>query len=171
MKAYRYMRAYGASRGTALRCVFRVPRRAVQRLFRIACLVAFLIAAYSATWMFFPESAMPPTPEYHGWVFEPQPSPPTPLAIEATAYCSCPICCGDWADGFTATGTRATEGRTLAADPAIFSAGTCLALGKLGHRIVEDTGSAILGWRVDVYFDSHQAALDFGRQFVSWGVC
>ena len=29
---------------------------------------------------------------------------------------------------------------------------------------VEDTGKAIRGRMVDIYFDSHQEALEFGRQ-------
>ena len=34
-----------------------------------------------------------------------------------TAYCPCSICCGEYASGYTATGTFATEGRTIAVDP------------------------------------------------------
>ena len=34
-----------------------------------------------------------------------------------TAYCPCPKCCGKYANGITASGTVATEGRTVAMDP------------------------------------------------------
>ena len=102
-------------------------------------------------------------------LFQPAPAPKIHI-IEATAYCACPICCGVYSDGRTASGTWATEGRTIAADPMLFAAGTCLAF-EFGHRIVEDTGKAIVGGIVDVYFDTHQAALEFGRRFVSWGTC
>jgi 3D (Asp-Asp-Asp) domain-containing protein len=49
--------------------------------------------------------------------------------------------------------------------------GTCLSLPWVGERIVEDTGSAITGTRVDVYFDSHAEALRFGRQLLVAGRC
>lgn len=36
-----------------------------------------------------------------------------------------------------------------------------------GHPyIVEDTGGAIKGHRIDIYFESHEAALEFGVQEV-----
>ena len=151
-----------------------VPRRAWRALLVVAfaVYVAAILAwcAVEVGTLFAPAPMPQPFPAYYA-VFEAPPAPPVPVPLEATAYCACPICCGSWADGRTATGTWATEGRTVAADPRLFAAGTCLALGDIGRRIVEDTGSAILGWRVDVYFDSHQAALNFGRRFVSWGRC
>ena len=36
----------------------------------------------------------------------------------------------------------------------------------LGYRIVEDTGSAIKGHRIDIYFEAHEEALEFGLQEV-----
>ncbi len=145
----------------------RIPRRAARLLFWGSLYVAWVVfLCWPVPGPTLPEISPTTSP-----IFEPASAPTAVVPLEATAYCACPICCGRWADGWTASGTRATAGRTLAADPALFSAGTCLALGELGHRIVEDTGSAILGARVDVYFDTHQEALDFGRRFVSWGVC
>ena len=84
-----------------------------------------------------------------------------------TAYCACPICCGkDYDDpeyGITATGTVATEGRTIAVDPEVIPYGSIIYIGS--HRYVaEDCGGVIRGNVIDIYMDSHDAALEFGRQ-------
>ncbi|SEG20162.1 3D (Asp-Asp-Asp) domain-containing protein [Eubacterium ruminantium] len=85
--------------------------------------------------------------------------------FEATAYCSCSYCCGK-SDGITASGTYATAGRTVAADTSVFPFGTRLLIN--GHvYVVEDVGGAIGGYRLDIYFDSHQDALNWGRRTVS----
>lgn len=150
---------------------FRVPRRAVQRLFRIATTATIVILAVIAALWPKPPPRMPRTFPTHYAVFEPELIPAPHVPLEATAYCSCPICCGRWSDGWTASGTRATAGRTLAADPTWFPFGACLAIEDLGRRFVEDTGSAIVDGRIDVYFEDHREALEFGRQFVSWSDC
>ena len=80
-----------------------------------------------------------------------------------TAYCPCVKCCGK-SDGITATGTKATEGRTIAVDPRKIPYGTEVEIEGVGVRIAEDCGGAIKGNRIDLYFDSHQDALNFGRQ-------
>ena len=80
-----------------------------------------------------------------------------------TAYCSCSKCCGK-TTGRTATGTQATAGRTVAA-PSKFAFGTKLNIG--GHiYTVEDRGGAIKGNRIDVYFNSHSAALQWGVKYL-----
>lgn len=83
-----------------------------------------------------------------------------------TAYCSCPICCGIYSNvenPTTASGTTATQGRTIAADTSVFPFGTQLVINGQVYT-VEDRGGAIVGNRIDVYFNSHQEALMFGRQ-------
>lgn len=83
-----------------------------------------------------------------------------------TAYCACPICCGAYSNmenPRTASGTRATANRTIAADTSVFPFGTELVINGQVY-VVEDRGGAIQGNRIDVFFDSHQAALNFGRQ-------
>ncbi len=150
----------------------RVPKRALKLLMLSAVVIVAVLSALVP-----PEDTLPGcpygphTPDRLSWVWQPSLDPMPGVPLEATAYCACPICCGSWADGRTATGTWATEGRTMAADPFFFAAGTCLALEGLGHRIVEDTGSAILDLHIDIFFRSHQDALEFGRQFVTWGKC
>lgn len=86
--------------------------------------------------------------------------------FEATAYCACPKCCGKWADGITASGTKATAKRTIAVDSNIIPLGSKVEIEGMGIYIAEDTGSAIKGKIIDIYFDTHEEALKFGRQKV-----
>lgn len=86
-----------------------------------------------------------------------------------TAYCPCEKCCGAYANGYTATGAKATQGVTIAADPDVLPMGTKIELD--GHTYtVQDTGGAIAGNRLDLYFDSHEDALRWGVQekIVRW---
>lgn len=82
--------------------------------------------------------------------------------LELTAYCACEDCCGK-ADGITSTGTKATAGRTIAVDPNIIPYGSKVVIN--GHTyIAEDCGGSINGNRIDVYFDTHTEAKNFGRK-------
>ena len=86
-----------------------------------------------------------------------------------TAYCPCEKCCGAYANGYTATGEKATQGVTIAADPDVLPMGTEIELD--GHTYtVQDTGGAIAGNRLDLYFDSHEDALQWGvrEKIVRW---
>lgn len=93
----------------------------------------------------------------------------------ATAYCPCEECCGIWSAEHpsrdkdyvqrTSSGTIPEEGRTISADWGVLPKGSEVVIN--GHPyIVEDTGGAIKGNRIDVYFESHEAALEFGVQEV-----
>lgn len=93
----------------------------------------------------------------------------------ATAYCPCVECCGIWSAEHpsrdadyvqrTSSGTIPEEGRTIAADWSVLPEGSEVIIG--GHPyIVEDTGGAIKGHRIDIYFESHEPALEFGVQEV-----
>ena len=80
-----------------------------------------------------------------------------------TAYCSCSKCCGK-TTGRTASGTKATAGRTVAASSK-FAFGTKLNIG--GHiYTVEDRGGAINGNRIDIYVNSHSQALQWGVKYL-----
>lgn len=83
--------------------------------------------------------------------------------FKITHYCPCSKCCGKWADGITATGTKATQGRTIAVDPDVIPYGTEVMVvyedGSEAVYIAEDCGGAIQGNRIDIYMDSHEAAL------------
>lgn len=82
-----------------------------------------------------------------------------------TAYCPCEKCCGVWADGITATGTKATQGKTIAVDPSLIELGSVVyfdGIDGFGGYVAEDTGGAIKENRIDIYFDNHQDALEWG---------
>ena len=87
--------------------------------------------------------------------------------FKLTAYCPCAKCCGK-TDGITATGTTATDGRTVAVDPALIPYGATVTVyfadGTLHSYIAEDCGGGIKGNRLDIYFNDHQTALQFGVQ-------
>lgn len=86
-----------------------------------------------------------------------------------TAYCPCEKCCGAYANGYTATGEKATQGVTIAADPDVLPMGTKIELD--GHTYtVQDAGGAIAGNRLDLYFDNHEDALRWGvrEKIVRW---
>lgn len=76
--------------------------------------------------------------------------------FKLTGYCPCEKCCGKWADGYTATMTKATEGRTIAVDPNIIPLGSHVIINGQEY-IAEDTGSAINQNRIDIYKDSHSS--------------
>ena len=78
------------------------------------------------------------------------------------AYCPCTYCCGK-SNGITATGTIATAGRTIAVDPKIIPLGSTVIINGREY-IAEDTGGGIRGYKVDIFFDSHKEALQFGKQ-------
>lgn len=79
-----------------------------------------------------------------------------------TAYCPCAKCCGK-SDGVTASGVKAVEGITVAMDKSI-PFGTKIYIDGVGERIAQDRGGAIKGNKIDLYFDSHEDALKWGRQ-------
>jgi 3D (Asp-Asp-Asp) domain-containing protein len=93
---------------------------------------------------------------------------------EITAYCTCIKCCGVWSEehpkwegtGYvqkTASGTIPTEGRTVAVDPSVIPMGATVIINGVSY-VAEDTGSKVKGNVVDVYFESHEDAREFGRQ-------
>jgi len=94
-----------------------------------------------------------------------------------TAYCPCTKCCGIWSAAHprrigtdyiqkTASGTIPTDGRTAGADTNILPFGTVVMID--GHEyIIEDTGNAAWGKKlIDVYFDTHEEAIIFGKRTV-----
>lgn len=146
----------------------RVKRANPIRAASLAVLLAGALAFAVASWDTEP---LPCADHRTGRIFQPSNPPDAPPLVRVTAYCHCPVCCGQWADGFTASGARAIEGTTIAADPEYWPMGTCLSLPGIGERIVQDTGSAIVGPRLDVYFDSHLDALEFGVRWLMTGEC
>ena len=92
------------------------------------------------------------------------------LVMEATAYCHGTV---------TATGTRPTVGRTVAADTRILPYGTKLVIDGVSGYVVEDCGNYwsdkkapsgyykhIRGNRIDLFVSDYEAAIQFGRRKV-----
>lgn len=91
--------------------------------------------------------------------------PTNTMTVVATAYCSCSKCCGEWADGITASGKKAKANHTIAVDRNVIPLGTRVLYNGIEY-VAEDTGGAIKGNRIDIYFDSHSDALKFGRRTI-----
>ena len=72
-----------------------------------------------------------------------------------TGYCPCSACCGK-STGITASGTQATEGRTIAA-PSNFAFGTKLIIDGQVYT-VEDRGGAVNGNHIDMFYNDHYTA-------------
>ena len=84
-----------------------------------------------------------------------------------TAYCPCSKCCGK-TTGRTASGTKATAGRTVAASSK-FAFGTKLNIG--GHiYTVEDRGGVVNGNKIDIFVNTHAEALQWGVRYMNVSV-
>ncbi|WP_202081435.1 3D domain-containing protein [Caldalkalibacillus salinus] len=66
--------------------------------------------------------------------------------------------------GMTSSGTRASDGRTIAVDPNIIPIGTWVYIDGVGLRRAEDIGGAVRGNKIDVYFEDHNQAVSFGTR-------
>ena len=81
-----------------------------------------------------------------------------------TAYCPCRRCCGRYDDGITASGHIINVGDRFVASPPEFAFGTIMNIPNYGTVKVLDRGGAIKGNRLDVFFATHQEALQWGVQ-------
>lgn len=90
-----------------------------------------------------------------------------------TAYCPCCKCCGKWginrpldANGsaivVTASGEYAKENWTVAADTNVLPFGTRIYINGFEYE-VQDRG--VTGRSIDIYFNDHEDALNFGVQY------
>lgn len=107
----------------------------------------------------------------------PVPSEPEPESLGEfvlTAYCPCVKCCGEWSAEHpsrvgtdyiqkTASGTIPTAGRTISVDTSVIPFGTTVII-RGREYVAEDRSGAIKGNRIDIFFDDHDEALEFGRQ-------
>lgn len=85
--------------------------------------------------------------------------------VVTSAYCSCSICCGQWAGGPTASGAMPKADHTIAVDASdpFVPMGTRIIMGGKEY-VVEDTGAfARYGVQFDIYFGSHEAASRWGH--------
>ncbi len=101
----------------------------------------------------------------------PEKSLPLPLATKSivctlTAYTAGYESTGKWPGekgyDITSTGQKAIQGLSIAVDPQVIPYGTPVYIPGLGVRIADDTGGAISGNRIDVFYNRVKTALDFG---------
>ena len=95
------------------------------------------------------------------------------IRMRVTAYCPCPKCCGEYSDGVTACGYKIRPGDTFVAADRRYSFGTEMLIpGYSNGRAVKvlDRGGAIKGNRLDVFFATHQEALEWGVKYLEVSV-
>jgi cystine transport system substrate-binding protein len=83
----------------------------------------------------------------------PPPKPGGTMSVYATGYCL---------KGSTATGLPAGPG-IVATDPSVIPLGTRMTIPGYGEGVAADTGGAVQGARIDVWFKSCSDAAAFGR--------
>jgi len=87
------------------------------------------------------------------------------IKMRVTAYCPCEKCCGEYSDGVTACGHRIQPGDAFVAADKNYAFGTQMSIpGYNNNQPVKvlDRGGAIRGDRLDVFFHSHEEALQWG---------
>jgi len=96
---------------------------------------------------------------------------PKTIKVKLTAYCSCKICCGKYANGRTSIGKRASILNGVAADPDKLHYGTMIYIPNVGYKVVDDCGAAMRISsskgiiQIDIRMRTHKEARDFG---VKW---
>jgi len=87
------------------------------------------------------------------------------VKMQVTAYCPCPECTGTGSPGITASGHKIQTGDVFVAADKRYSFGTEMIIpGYNDDQPVEvlDRGGAIKGNRIDVFFPTHEEALEWG---------
>lgn len=85
------------------------------------------------------------------------------IEVYVTHYCACTICCGEGADGTTASGKKAVSGIVAMSEDYPF--GTQIEIDGVLYT-VEDRGGAITGNDVDIYVPTHNEAIRRGAKTV-----
>lgn len=86
--------------------------------------------------------------------------------VVTSGYCSCPVCCGIWSGGPTASGVYPTANHTIAVDASnpFVPMGTKVVMNGVEY-VVEDTGGfARNGVQFDIYYGDHASASAHGHQ-------
>ncbi len=102
------------------------------------------------------------------------------IEATATAYCLCQKCCGKSPSspgyGVTASGLKIIPGtgmKVIAVDPKVIPLGSKVYVQGLngawdyGYAVAGDTGGAIKSMKIDLYMDSHEETLSWGRKKVN----
>ncbi len=87
------------------------------------------------------------------------------LTMVATAYDGCYECNKPYYGYPSYIGLPLARG-IVAVDPKVIPMGTKLYVEGYGNAIAADQGNAIKGYRIDLYFDTHQQALNYGMKTV-----
>ena len=85
--------------------------------------------------------------------------------FKLTFYCACSTCCGAFSSGYTASGTFAAEGRTIAVDKRKIPLGSKVFIEGYGWFIAEDVGGAIKDNKIDIFKSTHQGCLQEGVKY------
>jgi 3D (Asp-Asp-Asp) domain-containing protein len=91
------------------------------------------------------------------------------VRMRVTAYCPCPKCCGKYSDGQTACLHKIHSGDAFVAADKKYGFGTEMLIPGYnnGEPVkVLDRGGAIYGDRLDVFFNSHEEALEWGVKYI-----
>ncbi len=80
------------------------------------------------------------------------------MSVQATAYTA--------TGNRTATGTWPNEG-TIAVDPSVIPLGSTVYIPGYGYARAEDTGGAIKGKIIDLYYDSKSECINWGRRNIT----
>ena len=86
--------------------------------------------------------------------------------VVTSGYCNCPICCGQWSGGPTASGAYPQANHTIAVDASnpFVPMGTHVIMNGVEY-VVEDTGNfAQYGVQFDVFYGGHASASAHGHQ-------
>lgn len=85
------------------------------------------------------------------------------VTFVTTAYCPCSKCC-EKSDGITASGVKAQAGHTIAA-PSSYYFGQQIEIDGIIYT-VEDRGGAIKNNKIDIFFNTHSEAQNYGVRTV-----
>lgn len=91
------------------------------------------------------------------------------VLMRVTGYCPCSQCCGVFSDGITANNHPIQPGDTFVAADKSYPFGTEMMIQgyNTGQPVeVTDRGGAIKGNRLDLFFHTHQEALQWGVQYL-----
>ncbi|MFH1718952.1 MAG: 3D domain-containing protein [Planctomycetota bacterium] len=91
------------------------------------------------------------------------------IRMRVTGYCPCSKCCGQYADGITASGHKIQSGDVFVAADKRFSFGTEMIIDGYGDSEpvkVLDRGGAIKGNKLDAFFHTHAEALEWGVRLI-----
>ena len=94
--------------------------------------------------------------------------------FRVTAYCSCHLCCGEFAENrpvdeygnpivYGASGEELVADYSIATDVGLIPYGETILINDQEY-VAHDCGGAIKGNRIDIYMSTHEMALEWGVQ-------